>query len=59
MPLQEACEQVIHQRNAHHKGHIGVISVNRNGDIAVSFNTKQMKRAWKSSDEELQIKIFK
>lgn len=59
MPLQEACEHVIHHRNGHHKGHIGVISVNRKGEVAASFNTKQMKRAWKSSDEELQVRIFK
>ncbi|RUR07133.1 isoaspartyl peptidase/L-asparaginase family protein [Legionella sp. km772] len=59
MPLQEACEHVIHQRNGHHKGHIGVISVNRTGDIGMSFNTKQMKRAWMTSEDELQIRILK
>lgn len=59
MPLQEACDQVIHRRNDHHKGHIGVISVNRNGEVGVAFNTKVMKRAWITPDEELQIHIFK
>jgi L-asparaginase / beta-aspartyl-peptidase len=59
MSLQEACTQVIHQRNSHHKGHIGVISVNRNADVGIAFNTKGMKRAWKSSEEELQVHILK
>jgi L-asparaginase / beta-aspartyl-peptidase len=58
MSLQEACEHVIHTRNKHHKGHIGVISVNPLGEVGVSYNTKIMKRAWKSSDEELQVKIY-
>lgn len=58
MSLQEACHHVIHTRNKQHKGHIGVISVNPLGEIGISFNTKIMKRAWKSSDEELQIKIY-
>lgn len=59
MSLQEACTQVIHQRNGHHKGHIGVISVNRDAEVGIAFNTKAMKRAWKSSEEELQVHIFK
>lgn len=59
MPLQEACEHVIHHRNGHHKGHIGVISVNKKGNVGISFNTQAMKRAWKSTDEALQVKIFK
>ena len=58
MSLQEACDTVIHKRNGNHKGHIGVISVNRNGEVATAYNTKQMKRAWKSSDEDLQVRIL-
>ncbi|TAL64467.1 MAG: isoaspartyl peptidase/L-asparaginase [Legionella sp.] len=57
MSLQEACNEVIHQRNKHHKGHMGVIAVSPDGEIGISFNSKTMKRAWKSSNEELQVKI--
>lgn len=58
MPLKEACEHVIHKRNRHTDGEMGVISVNKNAEIAIAFNTEIMKRAWKSSDELLQVKIF-
>ena len=58
MSLQEACHHVIHTRNKQYKGHIGVIAVNPKGEVGISFNTKIMKRAWKSSDEELQVKIY-
>jgi len=58
MTLLEACEQVVHLRNKSIKGHIGVISVNPKGEIAIVYNTKIMKRAWQSSDEGLQVKIY-
>jgi beta-aspartyl-peptidase (threonine type) len=59
MSLQEACDYVIHKRNRHPDGEMGVISVNKNAEIAMAFNTEIMKRAWKTSDEVLQVKIFK
>lgn len=46
--LQEACDEVIHKRN---KGDVGVIAVNKKGEVAISFNTEVMKRAWKTSKE--------
>lgn len=59
MPLQEACDYVIHKRNRHPDGEMGVISVNKKADIASAFNTEIMKRAWKRSGEPLQVKVFK
>lgn len=58
MGIQEACDYVIHERNKLLKGEMGVISLNRQGDFGVSFNTELMKRAWKSSSQELQVRIF-
>lgn len=58
MPLQEACDHVIHERNKTLNGEMGVISLNRNGDFGISFNTEIMKRAWKSSLQKTQVKIF-
>ena len=58
MPLQEACDHVIHLRNRKFKGDMSVISVNPKGEVGISFNSKIMKRAWKSSDEELQVRIL-
>jgi L-asparaginase / beta-aspartyl-peptidase len=58
MSLQEACDHALHVRNKHIKKDIGVISVNPQGEVAVAFNTKVMKRGWKTSDEGLQVHIY-
>lgn len=58
IPLQEACDQVVLERNKNCEGIIGVISVNPSGDIGISFNTSVMRRAWMSSDDNLQVKIY-
>lgn len=58
MGLQEACKFVVNTRNHHNKGHIGVISVNALGEVGIAFNTKIMKRGFRSSDQDLQVKIY-
>ncbi len=55
--IQEACEFVVHQRNTL-KGEIGVISLNQHGEFGITFNTEIMKRAWKSSSQDLQVLIY-
>lgn len=57
MNLQEACDYVIHERNKTAQGEMGVIAINRHGEIGISFNTAIMKRAWKSSMDSLQVEI--
>ncbi|ASQ44789.1 isoaspartyl peptidase/L-asparaginase family protein [Legionella clemsonensis] len=57
LSLQEACDYVIHKRTQHLKGEMGVIALNPKGEIAISFNTPIMKRAWKNSRETLQVGI--
>lgn len=57
MSIQEACDFVIHQRNKKTKGDIGVISIDKEGNIGIAFNSRLMKRAWISSDEKMQIQI--
>lgn len=59
MPLQEACDHVLHLRNKKVKQDIGVISINRAGDIGIAFNTSAMKRAWIGLDKKLHVQIFK
>ncbi|WP_131782954.1 isoaspartyl peptidase/L-asparaginase family protein [Legionella gresilensis] len=58
IPIQEICEQVLNERNKS-RGEIGVISVNHQGDIGISFNTEIMKRAWIGLDGKLYVKINK
>jgi L-asparaginase / beta-aspartyl-peptidase len=57
LSLQEACDAVIYKRNLLN-GEIGVIALNRNADFGISYNTEIMKRAWKSSSQKMQVKIF-
>ncbi len=56
MPLQQACEQVIHERNKG-KGEIGVIALNPRGEIGMTFNTEVMKRAWIDINGQLHVAI--
>jgi L-asparaginase / beta-aspartyl-peptidase len=56
IPLQEICNQVLYERNKN-RGEIGVISVNHQGNIGISFNTEIMKRAWIGLDSKLHVKI--
>ncbi|MFT4058084.1 MAG: isoaspartyl peptidase/L-asparaginase [Legionella sp.] len=57
MNVQDACDYVIHKRNLL-QGEMGVVSLNKHGDFGISFNTELMKRAWKSSTQEMQVKIY-
>ena len=57
-PLQEACDFIIKEKNKNANGDIGVISVNTNGDIGISFNSERMHRAWMSNEHELQVAIY-
>lgn len=58
MGLQEACDYVIFERNKILQGEMGVISLDKHGVFGISFNTEIMKRAWKSSSQKLQVKIY-
>jgi beta-aspartyl-peptidase (threonine type) len=58
MTMQAACDEVLHTRNAGVEGVIGVISIAHTGEIGMSFTGEVMKRAWMSSDQPLQVKIY-
>lgn len=56
-PIQIACDHVIKKRTR--EGMIGVIAINAQGEIGISFNTEIMKRAWKTSDDKnIIVKIY-
>lgn len=57
--LQKACDYVLFRRPMPVKGEIGIISINQKGEMGISFNCDLMKRAWKFSDGNTQIKIYK
>ncbi|WP_255536057.1 isoaspartyl peptidase/L-asparaginase [Legionella sp. MW5194] len=57
--LQEACDQVIKKRLPASQREMGVIAINTQGNISVSFNTEIMKRAWIDNQGQMHCKIFK
>ena len=56
--LQQACDYIIKEKNKDINGDVGVISVNAEGDIGISFNSERMHRAFMSNDTELQVAIY-
>lgn len=59
LSLQEAAEQVIHQRLSKIGGDGGLIAVDAQGNIAMPFNTEGMYRGSKSSIGEEWVRIYK
>ena len=59
MSLIEACHEVMHRRLVKIGGDGGLIGVDPNGNIAMSFNTEGMYRAYKQSDKSEVIAIYK
>jgi len=59
MSLEEASNEVIHQRILEIKGDGGLIAIDAQGIIAMTFNTEGMYRACKSSNGEEVVSIYK
>lgn len=59
LSLKEAAEEVIHCRILEIGGDGGLIAVDKNGNLALPFNTEGMYRAFKTSDGEKEIAIYK
>ncbi|MBA3663855.1 MAG: isoaspartyl peptidase/L-asparaginase [Bacteroidetes bacterium] len=58
MNVQEACDYVIHQKNKHVKGDMGLIALDKYGNFATAHNSELMHRAWITPDQELTIKVY-
>jgi beta-aspartyl-peptidase (threonine type) len=56
--LQEICDHVIHERNKETIGDMGVIAVNQNAEIAMSFNSPRMHRAWIDAEGQIGVGIY-
>jgi L-asparaginase / beta-aspartyl-peptidase len=57
--LQQACDQLIFERNNSPECDLGLISVDPSGSVAISFNSERMHRAWMNSNEEVYVRIYK
>jgi L-asparaginase / beta-aspartyl-peptidase len=58
MSVKEATEFLVHEKGKDIDGDIGLIGVDRNGDIALSFNSDRMHRGWRTSDAEGKPEIY-
>ncbi|WP_041537305.1 isoaspartyl peptidase/L-asparaginase family protein [Pseudopedobacter saltans] len=58
LSLQQACDYVVHKKNAEIEGDIGVVSVDRNGNIGMAFNSERMHRAWMDRNGNVQSEIY-
>lgn len=59
LSLEEASNEVIHKRILEIGGDGGLIAVDKNGNIAMPFNTEGMYRASKSSNGKEEVSIYK
>ena len=56
--LQEACDEVIQIRNKNNNGDMGIISINKNAEIGMSFNSERMHRAWIDAEGKSGVGIY-
>jgi L-asparaginase / beta-aspartyl-peptidase len=57
--VQHAMDRIIHEKHGGSKGDMGAIGVDAEGNIGIAFNSDRMHRAWKISDGEAVIRIYK
>ena len=58
LPLAEACAQVVNVHLHEMGGEGGLIAVDREGNIALTFNSEGMYRAWITQGREAQVAIY-
>ena len=59
LSLKDAADYVIHEKLVAAGGTGGIIAIDKDGNVAMSFNTPGMYRAFAKSTGEKEIKIFK
>lgn len=58
LSLKQAANEVVMKKLVQQKGSGGIIGIDKNGKITMTFNTKGMFRGFKTSDGKLVVKIF-
>lgn len=58
LSAKEAIEEVVHKQITNLGGDGGMIVLDKNGNIAWTFNTKGMYRAYKKSDGDEKVELF-
>ena len=57
--LAQAADEVVHQVLVRQNGDGGVIAIDRQGNVAMPFNTEGMYRGWVGPDGRIVVKIYK
>jgi beta-aspartyl-peptidase (threonine type) len=59
LPLKDAARFLMHEELKDEEGDIGYIALDRDGNLAMEFNSERMHRAWRTSDGEQGQAIYK
>jgi|ERR1044071_1656319 beta-aspartyl-peptidase (threonine type) len=59
LTLQEACEQTVNQTLREMGGEGGLVAVDQMGNVALTFNSEGMYRAWITSESAAQVAIYR
>jgi len=59
LSLDEACNEVVNKKLASIKGEGGLIAIDKNCNISMTFNSEGMYRACISSEKDIEIEIYR
>ena len=59
LSLAQACEFVVNDKLKKFGGEGGLVAVNKNGECVLSFNSEGMYRAWRTSENNNGVEIYK
>ena len=59
LSVTDACHYFIHEKCKNEKGDMGLIALDKEGNIAFEFNSERMHRGWRTTDKALTVKIYK
>lgn len=59
LSLEDACREVVHRTLKDTGGEGGLIAIDKNGNIVMSFNSEGMYRAFTKNGKDIEIKIYK
>ena len=58
LSLKDACHYLIMEKCRDVKGDMGLIAIDPQGNIAMSFNSERMHRGWKTNEAEGPVEIY-
>ena len=57
--VKQACKEVIETDNSDIHGDIGIIAIDKEGNVAAEFNSERMLRGWRTGTAKAVTKIYK